>query len=122
MAKDNTVAARVTRLRDPYDTAVSRHGEAAGTQGYGQQMCSSKSTVNAHGTGRDPVSMVKRGLVGMNQIKAKVKHPSGTYRHTGGRGPAWRGWLPFPLERIRRRKKTNLLDTWLDRDQSKRKR
>ena len=49
MAKDNTVAARVTRLRDPYDTAVSRHGEAAGTtEGYGQQMCSSKSTVNTH--------------------------------------------------------------------------
>lgn len=105
MAKDNTVAARVTRLRDPYDTAVSRHGEAAGTtEGYGQQMCSSKSTVSAHGTGRDPVSMVKRGLVGMNEIKAKVKHPSGTYRHTGGRGPAWKGVAPLPVGKNTKKK------------------
>ena len=67
MAKDNTVAAKVTRLRDPYDTAVSRHGEAAGTtEGYGQQMCSSKSTVNTHGTGRDPVSIGEKG-VGRNE-------------------------------------------------------
>ena len=73
MAKDNTVAARVTRLLDPYDTAVSRHGEAAvTTEDYGQWMCSSKSTVNAHGTGRDPVSMVKRGLIGMSVLTAKA--------------------------------------------------
>ena len=101
MAKDNTVAARVTRLRDPYDTAVSRHGEAAGTtEGYGQQMCS----VNAHGTGRDSVSMVKRGLVGMNEIKGKVKHTSGTYRHTGGRGPAWKGVAPLPVGKNTKKK------------------
>ena len=105
MAKDNTVAARVTRLRDPYDTAVSTHGEAAGTtEGYGQQMFSNKNTVNAHGTGRDSVSMVKRGLVGMNEIKSKVKHLSGTYRHTGGRGPAWKGVAPLPVGKNTKKK------------------
>ena len=112
MAKDNTVAARVTRLRDPYDTAVSRHGEAAGTtEDGGQWMGASKSTVNAHGTGHGPVSMVKRKLVGMNEIKVKVKHRSGTYRHMGGRGPAWKGWLHFPLERTRKRKKKPISST-----------